>query len=595
MLGKGGILALLPGFLGLGAAVYVGPYKMTFSSAEPRAAQAFVLKYLGARYEDEPFPDGNGHCAMIRWAWLPHTTPNIPNFTAPYELHFVKGYGYKNGSMSIDDFENAMAAFHGDMSSYDQFIDFHTSFWVEDLDPLALALHDDGIPMLVRRYADGNFSIFFEVPHAIVIEVVAPKLTVLTPQRWARCGTPVRASVNSQAMAQQRTLKTKLSPLVPLRAVYPSTRPADSAKFSATFLDGRQIGSPAELPGSGNGSCYEAQAVRFESKVGFPYEMWWINSPKINEGKPGALKRFEQYLLGLHGNISDANTDNYDEYMDFHLGLWYDDGDELLKRLKATNTPYFLKKQAKTGVPDFFIEDPVCGQIYEMQALYPLKTPEPMALFNLCQEIPKPPKPAPASKIPHEALECSTGDHALKVTYDVKYYGGEVHCGTLLTKADAAQAPLVRYDLARADRQYTMIYASVDSHIEKSWPDNTVMGEAHVHWMVGNISAATLKGSGNLSEGALMYKLWPHHGPSPSQRYSFELYEHDGPTPPPGSSSAPRNCYPDFTDFCKASEWKTWLHSYPWTKVASNWLTLIYYEDTFRAPSRSTEKFSLVV
>lgn len=193
------------------------------------------------------------------------------------------------------------------------------------------------------------------------------------------------------------------------------------------------------MPGRGNGSCFDAQVVSFTSKVGLPYEMWWIHSPKVKAGSTNRLANFEKYLRHLHGNLSNTNNGHYDEYMDFHIGLWVDTGDELLNRLRANSIPHFLKAQAKSNIPDFFVEGPG-GQVYEVQALAMLKEEIEMARFDLCQPIiPEPPiEPVVPSVTPSDAedplvIGCSPGEFELKVQYPkIKYYSGDVRCGNLV-------------------------------------------------------------------------------------------------------------------------------------------------------------------
>ena len=185
-------------------------------------------------------------------------------------------------------------------------------------------------------------------------------------------------------------------------------------------------------------------------------------------------------------------------------------------------------------------------------------------------------------------LACTTGDSALVVEYAIPYYKGSVDCGNLFVKADIATRPLVRFAGARADKTYTLLYFSTESHATLSWPDNVPVaeGDVHNHWVVANITAAVLLGDGNLTLGGdeLWGDDWPRHGPSPSQPYSFYLMEHDGPTPAPNSSSVAVDCYPSVTQYCTHEEFDAWLGAFAWARVGNNYLTGIFYNDTFRAP-----------
>eukprot|EP00811_Abedinium_folium_P003727 NODE_13428_length_1166_cov_11.306064.p1 GENE.NODE_13428_length_1166_cov_11.306064~~NODE_13428_length_1166_cov_11.306064.p1 ORF type:complete len:184 (-),score=50.27 NODE_13428_length_1166_cov_11.306064:215-766(-) len=159
--------------------------------------------------------------------------------------------------------------------------------------------------------------------------------------------------------------------------------PARSAAFAAKYLHGELV----EPSLSGDGTCRTKRIVRFHSEVGIPYEMWWEYTNDFPADKSGAMRSFEKYLVALHGNLSTihgAHSAKYDQYMDFHVGLWYDEGDTFLDELTSADEPFFTKGQAVSGYPNFFIEGPE-GQIYEMQALRKLEREIELASFDLCQ------------------------------------------------------------------------------------------------------------------------------------------------------------------------------------------------------------------
>jgi len=91
------------------------------------------------------------------------------------------------------------------------------------------------------------------------------------------------------------------------------------------------------------------------------YELVWIKS---DAPQPRALPLadFEAYLRALH--TDDISPGRYDEYMDFHVGLTFGDGDELARQLEADHVPHFLRGQYGHYV-DFFIQGPG-GEIYEV-------------------------------------------------------------------------------------------------------------------------------------------------------------------------------------------------------------------------------------
>jgi len=319
----------------------------------------------------QPHSGGDGTCALIKWVAFPGTNAG----TEPYQMHFVKGYHRPNGTMTIDEFEQQMAALHGGMIRYDRFMDMHVTLSTTDLDVFAAPMLRDGVALLARHDAStGIYSIFFEVPHAIVVELQGPSLTVLRAPTWDRCaGAPTRASIDKHALARvlarMQAVPKKLPVLQPVRAVYASSQPEEAAAFVAQYFMGERASEAEALPGPGNGTCFDAQLVRWDNpdQPTTPYEMMWIQS-SAPQGKGISLTDFEGYLRHLHtDDVGQHDKDvGYDEYMDFHVGLTFGDGDPLARGLIADKVPYFLRGQYGAYC-DFFIQG-VGGEIFEVLA-----------------------------------------------------------------------------------------------------------------------------------------------------------------------------------------------------------------------------------
>eukprot|EP00966_Prymnesium_polylepis_P171048 3953850-Prymnesium_polylepis.1 len=304
-----------------------------------------------------------------------------------------------------------MARLHGDLgnASYDAFEDFHVTMQTDDLDAFASKFVADGVHVLARRNHNGGgggggpsaFSLFVELPHAIVVELTGPSLTVVTPQPWTRCGAPARpAHVDRPYAALVARSGAGVRTLQPRRAVYASTAPAEAARFVAIYFEGELVApqptSAAAVAAANGTTCYEMRTVRWSapSSVGSPsdaaapavassadavfssrataspppppvaasYELTWIYSPRLRQGAL-TLHRYEEYLRALHGNLSVAP---YDVYMDNHVAITFDDGDPVVARLQADGKPFFMRGQYGEFA-DVFIEGPG-GQIYEVLA-----------------------------------------------------------------------------------------------------------------------------------------------------------------------------------------------------------------------------------
>lgn len=116
----------------------------------------------------------------------------------------------------------------------------------------------------------------------------------------------------------------------------------------------------------------------------------------------------------------------------------------------------------------------------------------------------------------------------LQVTYDIRYYSGVVRCGNLLLESDIGGgltiAPEVRYEHAKHDEFYTLIYVDPDA-TAGSWPQDTTPG-SHApvrHWVAGNIPGHALQ-RGDMSNATVVSA---YKGPSPpagSHRYVLWLF-----------------------------------------------------------------------
>lgn len=265
--------------------------------------------------------------------------------------------------MTIVELERALAKMHGNFTTYNQFMDTRVTMEADDLDPIAAKLVQDKQPFLARENVDGTFSLFVEVPHAILVEVVAPKLTVLKPHAWSRCDGPMRpAEVDWSLVASQ--LHVKVEGVRPRGFVYASTKPQAAANLHASYFLGQHSENSSLLLEKGNGTCFEARAVKWSQPEDInKFEYQWIHWPQTQSGAL-RLQDVEQYQLQLRSNFSLSHANNWDHYMDFHAGLFIDDCDPVIERLRADGVPHFLTPHFQKFLA-VFIQD-AGGLVYEV-------------------------------------------------------------------------------------------------------------------------------------------------------------------------------------------------------------------------------------
>jgi len=125
---------------------------------------------------------------------------------------------------------------------------------------------------------------------------------------------------------------------------------------------------------------------------------------------------------------------------------------------------------------------------------------------------------------------CTTPSLGVSYTH-IKYYSGEVHCGSLMLEADIGGGvnipPKITFPSAEKGEKYTLLMIDNDADLMNngSWPDVTIPG-SHApvrHWVVGNIDSTMLM-TGDFAGANTLSKFV---GPSPpygSHRYGQYLF-----------------------------------------------------------------------
>eukprot|EP00746_Dinoflagellata_sp_MGD_P000919 gnl/MRDRNA2_/MRDRNA2_101715_c0_seq1.p1 gnl/MRDRNA2_/MRDRNA2_101715_c0~~gnl/MRDRNA2_/MRDRNA2_101715_c0_seq1.p1 ORF type:complete len:598 (+),score=101.83 gnl/MRDRNA2_/MRDRNA2_101715_c0_seq1:123-1916(+) len=373
---------------------YIGPWKMTFASAAPTLARDFCMKYLGAEHYYFTFP-GMPSCAELQWISFPGA-PMQGEVPKPwrkkpfrfFQFHFVKHHRRPTGPMTIEQLELKLKAMHGNFTEYNQFMDNRVTMEADDLDPIAARLIHDKHPLLARENVDGSFSLFMEVPHAILLELVGPKLTVLKARAWSRCDGPLPpVEVDWSLVGNQ--LNVSVGDVRPRGFVYASTKPKAAATLHTSYFLGQPTQNSSLLLEKGNGTCFDAQSVQWSQPEGInKFELQWVHWPQA-QTQAGALqvRDVEQYQLQLRSNLSEAHANNWDHYMDFHAGLFIEDCDPVIERLRADGIPHFLTPHFMKFMA-VFIQDEG-GLVYEVVChKFSLAKIRDLKQWDFCKRLP---------------------------------------------------------------------------------------------------------------------------------------------------------------------------------------------------------------
>ena len=279
-----------------------------------------------------------------------------------FHLHFVKHAHRPEGTLPLAQFEQAVATAHDGLSRWDEWMDLRIVFYADtSLDALAISFARGNVPFMARANDGGaTTSLFVSIPYAaVMIEVVAPTVTVFNAATWSRCHEAVppvwtRAGREAISSAQSSEAEAYARPDIwPRRFVFPSSNSASAAEFSARYLAGEMVPSaaaPREL--EDDGACHAAHRVRVGSQLSteaeLSVELEWVQpmqpiDPTDGRSAPLSVAAFETHLHRVRtANISHASASAWDHYMDFKVGLLFADCAPLLRRLLSHGVPYFV-------------------------------------------------------------------------------------------------------------------------------------------------------------------------------------------------------------------------------------------------------------
>ena len=176
--------------------------------------------------------------------------------------------------------------------------------------------------------------------------------------RYARAGPPTLSEAKSWQFAPDE--------LWPVGVVFPTSQAAAAARFAAEYLHAELSGgaearvdaqskvqtdarAPAQVEAAAEagGGCFSAHSTRWSHGRGGSIAMRWVSrrggasahpdDPQtvgtaahtgidVAEGAASlTVGAFEEHVRRLRGNLSHASASNWDHYMDYKLGLLFDD------------------------------------------------------------------------------------------------------------------------------------------------------------------------------------------------------------------------------------------------------------------------------
>ncbi|KAH8068975.1 hypothetical protein JL721_6172 [Aureococcus anophagefferens] len=352
----------------------------------PPAAAGFHAEIRRGLWTDQLVDGGNGSCANIKWVNFSPDDPHNANNTQ-FHWHFVETSRKPTGPMSLVQLHGYQEWLHGNLSEAanpaDELADMHMTLAAGSLDPFAELYRRDGVPFSPRaRFIPAEnltlYSVLVEIPHGILVEIVSDTFASYD-------GPTVASGADDCAPRKIPTANAAMS--------YASTTPAEAAAFVERHMGGLVVDQ--ELPAA----CGAEIAIGLNHFVGsdpYPFYIQWLHHPRAKRGYMD-LAGTEAYLEALHGNLTE---DNYDQYMDDHLGMEAvvrgdDSFGAFVGEWRDANVEWFHRMASWDGV-DSFLGAPG-GVILETMVAEANGTrfDLPIVNWDICS-----PLPAPLPKIP---------------------------------------------------------------------------------------------------------------------------------------------------------------------------------------------------
>jgi len=238
-----------------------------------------------------------------------------------FDVHMVQSYVTKNGSETPSDWYRYMHQLHGNMTTWDQFMHYGTTFHASDLSAHLARFQADGIPFMARKTSSSAplYSLLVQTPSAKVMEIVsatAPNSSVSLFVNWKDDECPVS---HERSLAEIDTLNT-MSPRFP-----PSPTPGElptltaiGVNIAASAKTANEIGAWLQKYGiSGsetklhNGTACTVAAITYSNA-----EVRYVSNPAARVGSK-TVGKYEEMQMAVHKEYVGQGT-GWDAWMDNH-------------------------------------------------------------------------------------------------------------------------------------------------------------------------------------------------------------------------------------------------------------------------------------
>lgn len=308
--------------------------------------------------------DGEGDFKFIDTYFCDANTDSAPKNCAidmkaecdGFDVHMVQTFVTKNGTETPDEWFSYMTKLHGNLTSWDQFMHYGTTFSVGDLSDHLEAFKSNGVPFLARKTsatatATGStlYHVLVQTPSAKIMEIVSttkPSSGASAFKEWesSECASSHDYSLAAAALTQNRPRRRRLSALPALTAIgvnIPGT--ATTVKDIGPWLSKYGIAGKRSTTGS-DGNC------SFASMTYSNAEVRYISNPAARIGAK-TVEQYEQYQMSVHKEYVGQGT-GWDAFMDNHWCVGVDHSlvlDTTAKLWAANNVSWHAHKTKRVS------------------------------------------------------------------------------------------------------------------------------------------------------------------------------------------------------------------------------------------------------
>jgi hypothetical protein len=240
-----------------------------------------------------------------------------------FDVHMVHSYVTQNGSETPDEWFSYMRELHGDMTSWDQFMHYGTTFYASDLSDHLRKFQVDGVPFMARKTSSDTtlYSLLVQTPSAKTMEIVsttAPSSNASLFVEWENDECPVS---HERSLSEIQTLSHSLSEASewrPEQGLPTLTSIGVNIAASATTVSG--IGAWLEKYGiSGSASKPKLLSSSSCTVASITYtnaEVRYVSNPSARVGSK-TVEHYEEMQMAAHKQYVGKGS-GWDAWMDNH-------------------------------------------------------------------------------------------------------------------------------------------------------------------------------------------------------------------------------------------------------------------------------------